>query len=52
MSRRYTRLLTLVRTFLLCLEIPSSKALRLFLTFFKEGVLSNQVVGTVLKYGS
>lgn len=51
-SRRYARLLTFVRTFASCSEIPGGRALRLFLPFLLEGRPSSLVAGTVSKYGS
>lgn len=51
MSKRYARLLTLVRIFASCSDMPGGKALRLFLPLL-EGRPSSLVAGTVSKYGS
>lgn len=52
MSRRYARLLTLVKTLPSCSEIPGGNALRLFFVFVAEGEPSSLVAGTDSKYGS
>lgn len=50
-SRKYARLLTFVRIFPSCSDIPGGSALRLFLPFL-EGRPFSLVAGTLSKYGS
>src|SRR5258708_29460776 len=50
-SRKYARLLTFVRTFPSCSDMPGGSALRLFFPFF-EGRPFSRVAGTRSKYGS
>lgn len=50
-SNRYALLLTFVRIFPSCSEMPAGRALRCFFVFL-DGLPSNLVAGTRSKYGS